>query len=111
MGVFRESTPHAGPPVLPGPRPSRAQVRAPLDVPKPEHSPQRCDEDVHQLSPGLADRGAAAAYAPDLNSAEGVWANMKNGLATSPPPTLASSPRSPRTGLSASSTGPRSSTG
>ena len=30
------------------------------------------------------------AYAPDLNPAEGVWANMKNGLATSPPATSAS---------------------
>ena len=49
------------------------------------------------------------AYAPDLNPAEGVWANMKNGLGNLAAPTWTSSPRSSRTGSSASSTGPPSS--
>jgi transposase len=40
------------------------------------------------------------AYAPDLNAAEGAWANMKTAWATSPPPTWTSSPRSSRTGKS-----------
>ena len=51
------------------------------------------------------------AYAPDLNPVEGAWANMKNGLGNLMPATLTSSPRSSRTGSSASSTGPPSSTG
>jgi hypothetical protein len=34
-----------------------------------------------QVAPRLADRHPAARLrAPDLNPAEGVWANMKNGL-------------------------------
>ena len=51
------------------------------------------------------------AYAPGLNPVEGAWANMKNGLVTSPPPTWTSSPRSSGTGSSGSSTGPPSSAG
>ena len=50
------------------------------------------------------------AYAPDLNPAEGVWANMKNGLGNLAARTLTSWPPSSRTGSSASSTGPLSST-
>ena len=51
------------------------------------------------------------AYAPDLNPAEGAWANMKNGLGNLAARTWTSWPRSSRTGSSASSTGPPSSTG
>ena len=51
------------------------------------------------------------AYAPDLNPAEGAWANMKTAWATSPSATWTSSPPSSRTGSSASSTDPSLSTG
>lgn len=51
------------------------------------------------------------AYAPELNPAEGVWANMKNGLGNLMARVWTSSPRSSRTGSSASSTDRRSSTG
>ena len=49
------------------------------------------------------------AYAPDLNPAEGVWANMKNGLGNLAGPLSATWPPSSRTGSRASSTGPSSS--
>ena len=35
---------------------------------------------VYRGAPRLADRRPAARLRPDLNPAEGAWANMKNGL-------------------------------
>ena len=50
-------------------------------------------------------------YAPELNAAEGAWANMKNGLGNLAAANVDQLAGSSRTGSSASSTGPPSSRG
>jgi transposase len=47
-----------------------------------------------------------AAYAPDLNPVEGVWANMKNGLGNLAATDVDQLAAIVRTGSRASSTGP-----
>ena len=104
--VGRPGVPQAwqpGPPVLPGPRPPRAQRRAPLDVRsrlrglitaahQHLHAPLILIWDNLNTHISATMRTFISshrdwltevrlpAYAPDLNPVEGAWANMKNGL-------------------------------
>jgi len=61
--------------------------------------------------PGWLTEVRLPAYAPDLNPLEGAWANMKNGLGNLAAANVDQLTAIIRTGSSASSTGPRSSTG
>jgi putative transposase len=68
----------------------------PLVLGQPKHPHQRCAlTAAHQdwLTVVLL-----PSYAPDLNPAEGVWANMKKAWTTSPPATSISWPPSSGTG-------------
>jgi hypothetical protein len=98
--------PHREPPVRhrpmdprrPGPRrEARNHSRNPANTgqltndPPAEPSSEARKQTTHASfsdATGLGERGSAPIYAPDLNPAEGVWTNMKNGRASSPSPNV-----------------------